>query len=61
MGYLKLIKNFFAGCLTTPSYLKIWSDLVNSKYLGNKESLNKVYPCAKWVNKTHIWAHFTLP
>ena len=42
MGYLKLIKYFFAGDLTTPRYLKIWSDLVNFKYLGHKESLTKV-------------------
>ena len=42
MGYLKFITYFFAGCLITPSCLKTWSGLVNSSYLGNKESPTKV-------------------
>ena len=61
MGYLKLIKYFFAGGLNMPRYLKIWSDLVNSKYLGNKKALTKVNDQTKWVTKTNILAHFTLP
>ena len=61
MGYLTLIRYFFMGGMTTSRYLKIWSDLANLKYLGNKELLNKFHICAKWVTKTHIWAHLTAP
>ena len=41
MGYLKLIKYKFMEGIITSRFLKIWSDLVISKYLGKKESLSQ--------------------
>ena len=43
MGNLKRITYFLVGGLITPRCLKIWSNLVNLKYLGNRESLLKVF------------------
>ena len=61
MGYLKLEKYKLAGGLTTPRCRKIWSDLVNLKYLVNKESLTKVSSMCWNVTKIHIWVRFTPP
>ena len=57
MIYLKLKKYKFVYGLTTPRCLRIWSDLVDLKYLGKKVSQTKSHPCAKWVFNTHQATH----
>ena len=57
MIYLKLKTYKFVYGLTTPRCLRIRSDLVNLKHLGNKVSQTKFYPCAKWVFNTHQATH----